>query len=71
MTCQTCAHALMRSESPHKHWNYECCSLGLISMMPTLPETDHDCRMWAPGKAKQQQGIEIIYGEDMEYGQTY
>ncbi len=65
MTCHTCKWALMRSESPNKHWNFECCEKGLL-FQPQLPVTEHDCPEWQQGKTKQPQGIDLIFGEDIE-----
>lgn len=66
MTCHTCLYALVRSDSPGKHYSYEACSVGVIPMVPQLPTVEHDCRMWAPGGEKEPQGIDIIFGEDIE-----
>jgi hypothetical protein len=65
MTCHDCRHALMRSERPDKHYSYECCELGHW-FLPSAPDGHHDCREWTPGKAKKPQGIDIIFGEDIE-----
>lgn len=67
MTCHTCRHALMRSEAPKdKHYSYECCEAGVFPMVPQLPTGDHHCEMWQQGKTKQPQGIDLIFGEDIE-----
>lgn len=64
MTCHDCRFALMRSETD-RHFNYECCEAGLW-FLPTAPEGHHDCQHWEQGKAKAPQGINLIFGEDIE-----
>lgn len=66
MKCHTCKHALMRSATPNRPWNYEACSVGIIPMTPQLPTEHHDCRMWESGNAKEPSGITLIYGTDID-----
>lgn len=65
MTCNTCRWALMRSETD-KHYNYECCEAGVLPIMPSLPEGEHDCGSWELGKVKAHQPLMLKFGRDME-----
>lgn len=65
MECRSCKWALMRSEID-KHFNYECCEVGVMPMMPELPRDTHQCEMWEVGKEKAPEKLIFLWGEDIE-----
>lgn len=66
MTCHSCAWALLRSASPDRNWNFECCELGIIPMATEIKLQATNCPCYKQGETRPAQGISLIMGPDIE-----
>lgn len=64
-SCRSCARAYLRVPGG-RHYNYECCGIGVIPWEKHLPDNWH-CDHYQPGEYRPRVEVQtIIEGEEIE-----